>query len=72
LAEKCQGSITLSESDIVNRITWWDKNDQPIIDIGQTEFLNLFRIIVFRDEKGVESSRLYFDHPLSHHKSPPS
>lgn len=66
LAEKCQGSITLSESDIINRITWWDKNDEPTIDIGQTEFLNLFRIIVFKDEKGTESPpRLYFSHPLS-------
>ena len=64
VARNCRGSITLSKSSITNRSTVWEKNYETI-DIGHREFLYLFTLDVFRDEKETELTRLYFSHPLS-------
>ena len=64
-AKNCRGSITLSGSGIINRSRVWEKDYQITIDIGHREFLHLFEVSVFRDENGIESTRLYFSHPLS-------
>ena len=59
VAENCRGSITVSGTQIANRSSKWEKNSEEIIEIGHREFLYLFKVSVFKQEKRGEQTRLY-------------
>jgi hypothetical protein len=65
VAENCRGSITVFGTQIANRSSIWEKNYKENIEIAHKEFLYLFKVSVFKQQKMEDQTRLYFSYPTA-------